>query len=175
MTFLLCIPLAKLEKSTSKAACIIFVSNGWPMVELDAIFGWMQTHDELMSWLAVISLLTFVVTLFAVPNLIIHIPDRYFLQKKRIFPNNPKDAIGFRFVCRILKNILGVFFVLTGLIMLLLPGQGLLSILIGVMLMNFPGKYKVERAIVREKKVLSTINWLRAKAHRPPLQVEHGE
>jgi len=131
----------------------------------------MQTHQELMSWLAVISLLTFLVTLFALPILIIHIPDKYFLRKKRISPYNPRPAIGFRLVSRILKNILGVFFVLTGLIMLFLPGQGLLSILIGVMLMNFPGKYKVERAIIRQKKVLSTINWLRAKANRPPLQV----
>jgi archaellum biogenesis protein FlaJ (TadC family) len=146
-----------------------------PMVTLNAIFGWMQTHHELLSWLAVISLLTFVVTLFAVVILIIHIPDKYFLHDRRISHNNPKAAIGFRLVCRILKNILGVFFVLIGLIMLFLPGQGLLSILIGVMLMNFPGKYKVERAIIRQRKVLSSINWLRAKAHRPPLQVEYGE
>jgi hypothetical protein len=128
-----------------------------------------------MSWLAVISLLTFVVTLFAAPILIIRIPEKYFLHKKRISHNNPKGGIGFRFVSRVLKNILGIFFVLTGLILLFLPGQGLLSILIGIMLMNFPGKYKVERAIIRQQKVLSTINWLRAKAHRPPLQVEHGE
>ena len=145
------------------------------MVRLDAILGWMQTHQELISWLAVISLLTFVVTLFAVPILVIHIPDKYFLHKKRLSPHNPKDAIGFRLVCRMLKNILGVCFVLTGLILLFLPGQGLLSILIGVMLMNFPGKYKIQRAIIRQEKVLSTINWLRAKAHRPPLQVEYGE
>ena len=145
------------------------------MVRLDVILGWIQTHQELMSWLAVISLLTFLVTLFALPILIIHIPEKYFLHKKRISPNNPKPAIGFRLVCLILKNILGVCFVLIGIMMLFLPGQGLLSILIGVMLMNFPGKYKIERAIIRQEKVLSTINWLRAKAHRPPLQVEHGE
>jgi hypothetical protein len=145
------------------------------MIRLDVILGWMQTHQELISWLAVISLSTFIVTLFAVPVLIIHIPDKYFLHEKRLPQNNPKDAIGFRLVFRILKNILGVFFVLTGFILLFLPGQGLLSILIGVMLMNFPGKYKVERAMIKQEKVLSTINWLRAKAHRPPLQLEHGE
>ena len=145
------------------------------MVTLDAIFGWIQTHHELMSWLAVISVLTFVVTLFAVPILVIHIPEKYFLHDKRISHGNPKAAIGFRLVCRILKNILGVFFVLIGLVLLFLPGQGLLSILIGVMLMNFPGKYRVERAIIRQKKVLSSINWLRARAHRPALQVEHGD
>ena len=139
------------------------------MVEIEAILGWIQTHHELLSWVAVISLVTFAGTLFAMPILILHIPDNYFLHKKRISPHNPKDAISLRLVCRIFKNILGLFFVLTGLIMLFLPGQGLLSILIGVMLMNFPGKYKVERTIIRQEKVLSTINWLRAKGHRPPL------
>ena len=145
------------------------------MVTLDDILGWLQTHHELMSWSVVISLSTFLVTLFAVPMLVIHIPEKYFLHHKRITLNNPKGVIGFRLVYRVLKNILGVFFVLIGLIMLFLPGQGLLSILIGVMLTNFPGKFKVERAIIRQKKVLSSINWLRAKAHRPPLQVEYGE
>ena len=128
-----------------------------------------------MSWLAVISLLTFAVTLLAVLIFIIHIPDNYFLHEERKSRSNKEGFIGLRLVCRVLKNILGVFFVLTGLILLLLPGQGLLSILIGVMLMNFPGKYKLERALIRQEKVLSTINWLRTKAHRPPLQIEHAE
>ena len=145
------------------------------MGKLDAISGWIQTHYELMSWLAVISVSTFVVTLLAVPILVIHIPKKYFLHKERTSRHNPKPAGGFPLVCRILKNIVGVVFVLTGIIMLLTPGQGLLSILVGIMVMDLPGKYKVERAIIRKEKVLSTINWLRAKARRPPLQVEHAE
>ena len=145
------------------------------MGKLDAILGWIQTHHELMSWLAVISLLTFAVTLFAVPILIIHIPENYFLHEERKSRSSKEGFIGFRLVCRVLKNILGICFVLTGLILLLLPGQGLLSILIGLMLMNFPGKYRLERALIRQKKVSSTINWLRTKAHRPPLQIELAE
>ena len=145
------------------------------MGKVDAILGWIQTHYELMSWLAVISGATFVVTLLAIPILIIHIPEKYFLHEERTPRHNPKPTGGFRLVCRILKNIAGGFFVLIGIIMLLTPGQGLLSILVGIMLMDLPGKYKVERAIIRKEKVLSTINWLRAKAHRPPLQVEHAE
>ena len=145
------------------------------MGKLDPILGWIQTHYELMSWLAGISVVTFVVTLLAVPILVIHIPEKYFLHEQRAPRHNPKPAGAFRLVCRILRNIAGGYFVLIGIIMLLTPGQGLLSILVGIMLMDLPGKYKVERAIIRKEKVLSTINWLRAKAHRPPLQVEHAE
>jgi uncharacterized membrane protein len=158
-------------------SCLSYLCAKWlpMMVRLDAILGWIQTHHELMSWMAVISVSTFLVTLLAVPILIIHIPEKHFLYKQRTARHNPNDAVGFRLICRILKNIAGLFFVLIGMIMLLTPGQGLLSILVGVMLMDLPGKYRVERAIIRKEKVLSTINWLRAKAHRPPLQVENAE
>ena len=143
------------------------------MGKLDAILSWIQIDHELMSWLAVQSLSTFVITLLAVPLLVIHIPEKYLPHKERVSRHDLKDAVGSRLVCRILKNIAGCFFVRIGIIMLLTPGQGVLSILVGIILMDLPGKYKVERAIIKKEKVLSTINWLRGKAHRPPLQVEH--
>jgi len=43
------------------------------------------------------------------------------------------------------KNLLGVLLFMLGLIMLVTPGQGILTLLFGLMLMNFPGKYRVER------------------------------
>jgi hypothetical protein len=70
----------------------------------------------------------------------------------------------------IVKNLLGIVFIVAGLIMLLLPGQGVLTILIGLTLMNFPGKHALERWIVRQPAVLRAINWIRAKAHQPALE-----
>jgi len=55
--------------------------------------------------------------------------------------------------------------------MLLLPGQGLITILIGIMMLNFPGKLAMERRIVQQPTVLRAINWIRAKAARPVLQI----
>jgi hypothetical protein len=78
---------------------------------------------------------------------------------------------GFRIVMKLLKNIMGVLFVLAGIAMLILPGQGLLTILIGLMFLDFPGKYTLERKIVRQKKVHKSINWMRTKAKRPPVRV----
>jgi hypothetical protein len=59
--------------------------------------------------------------------------------------------------------------------MLFLPGQGVITMLIGVMLLNFPGKFALERAIVRRRPVHRTINWMRAKANRRPLQIPSDE
>jgi hypothetical protein len=47
--------------------------------------------------------------------------------------------------------------------MLVTPGQGILTLLIGLMLMNFPGKYHVERWLVMRPGVMRGMNWLRAR------------
>ncbi len=67
------------------------------------------------------------------------------------------------------KNALGYLFVLMGIAMLVLPGQGILTIMIGVTLLDFPGKYRLERWLVSRRPVLRSINWLRRCAGREPL------
>ena len=56
--------------------------------------------------------------------------------------------------------------------MLVLPGQGLLTILIGLAVMQFPGKFELERWLVTRKGVLEGINWLRQRSGRLPLEVK---
>ena len=66
--------------------------------------------------------------------------------------------------------LLGVILILAGIAMLLLPGQGLLTILVGFFLVDVPAKYKIEQWLMRQPVVHRPINWLRKRAHRPPLQ-----
>ena len=42
------------------------------------------------------------------------------------------------------KNLLGATLVLAGLLMLFLPGQGVITLLAGLMIMNYPGKFVLE-------------------------------
>ncbi len=72
------------------------------------------------------------------------------------------------------KNLLGGVLVVLGLVMLLTPGQGLLTLLIGLMLMNFPGKYRLERWLVTRPGVLRALNWLRARQGHQPLEAPPG-
>ena len=69
----------------------------------------------------------------------------------------------------VLKNTLGVVLILAGIAMLVLPGQGLLTLLIGLMLTDFPGKYAVEKWVVGQPGVLRAVNWLRQRAGHPPV------
>lgn len=72
---------------------------------------------------------------------------------------------------RILRNLLGVLLVLLGVAMLLLPGQGLLTLLVGVLLVDFPGKHALVVRGLSRPKVLSIVNRLRARHGAPPLAV----
>ena len=74
------------------------------------------------------------------------------------------------------KNLLGVVLVIVGVILSLpgVPGQGLLTILLGVMLLDLPGKRRMEQWLVSRPNVLRFVNKLRERYGRPPLVVEKG-
>jgi hypothetical protein len=55
--------------------------------------------------------------------------------------------------------------------MLVLPGQGLFTIIIGLMLSNYPGKFEIERKLIAIPTILKSINWLRRKSNKPILKV----
>jgi hypothetical protein len=67
------------------------------------------------------------------------------------------------------RNLLGGLFVLAGIAMLLTPGQGILSIIVGLGMMDFPGKRAVLVRVARQKRVLRAVNRLRRRFGRKPL------
>ncbi len=74
-------------------------------------------------------------------------------------------------VLAVIKNLVGTVLVLMGLLMLITPGQGLLTLLIGMTMVNYPGKYQAERWLVNRRPVHRSINWIRARANVPPLEL----
>jgi hypothetical protein len=68
-----------------------------------------------------------------------------------------------------MKNVLALVLIILGVAMLVLPGQGILAILLGVMLGDFPGKLKLQRWLLARPKVMKSLNWLRRKFSKPPL------
>jgi hypothetical protein len=70
---------------------------------------------------------------------------------------------------RVLRNLLGVVLLLLGLAMLLLPGQGLLTVLAGLLLLDFPGKHRLVVRLLGKPSVLKLVNKLRAHRGSPPL------
>jgi hypothetical protein len=121
-------------------------------------------HTEIILWLTGISLGAFVISILLFPFIIIRLPEDFFVRP----PPAPASLSPIRLTLKILKNCLGIFFVLVGLIMLFIPGQGVLTMLFGVSLTDFPGKRHLEHRIIRLPRVYRSLNWLRARAERPP-------
>ncbi|MFO0766221.1 MAG: PGPGW domain-containing protein [Nitrospiraceae bacterium] len=123
---------------------------------------------QLLIWLAVSSVFMFVGTLVAIPIILMRLPADYFdVRKPRPWMENHHPVL--RLIGHIVKNVVGAIFLFAGFLMLFLPGQGVLTMLIGLSLIEFPGKRKLEAKIVGQSTVLSTINSMRAKFDKPPL------
>ncbi len=133
---------------------------------LENITAWSSAHSSLLVWMMGISVVMFITTLLLVPVMVVRIPEDYFADERRRVSDSPGMLL--------LKNLLGIVFILAGIAMLFLPGQGILSILIGLSLTSFPGKYRLERRLVLMPKVLGSINWLREKSGKPPLLLENS-
>jgi hypothetical protein len=130
---------------------------------------WLQNNETALLWLAATTIITFMATLIVVPILVVRIPPDYFSRRKRhrkLWANHHPLV---RAMLLIGKNALGYILVVAGIIMLVLPGQGIFTILVGIMLLNFPGKYQLERWLATRRPVLRSINWLRQRARRAPL------
>jgi len=135
---------------------------------LAGIEGWWA---EGLGWLAAFSVLTFVGSLLVLPLVAARIPADYFCAERRGKTPWRRRRPGLRMIVLILKNMLGLVLFLAGVLMLFLPGQGLLTIFLGIMLMDFPGKYRLERYIISRGPVLRGINWLRKRSGVAPLEV----
>ena len=134
------------------------------------MIDWIQSNDTIVWWLVATSAFTFIASLVLVPMLVVRIPADYFTHRKRHHKRPEKYPPFLRIIVLIFKNALGMVLLAAGILMLVLPGQGLFTMIVGLMMMNFPGKYKFERWLVERGPVLKSINWLRARAGHPPLR-----
>lgn len=123
--------------------------------------------DTLIA-LTVLSLVFFVGTLIAIPFILVRLPADYFdIRIPRPWMENHHPVL--RVLGHIVKNAIGAVFLFAGFLMLFLPGQGLLTMLIGLSMLDFPGKRKVEAKMIGQPTILSTINAMRKKFDKPPL------
>ncbi|MCK5810795.1 MAG: hypothetical protein KAH00_06875 [Cocleimonas sp.] len=124
---------------------------------------------ELLTTLALVSIITFIVSLFAIPWIIKKMPEDYFSNEQRRSAYKDKYHPLISLLFRIVRNMMAVIFILAGIVMLFTPGQGLLTILVGLGLSDFPGKFALERKIVRNEKIFNALNWIRKRTGVVPL------
>ncbi|HZI19025.1 MAG TPA: hypothetical protein VEY09_10565 [Pyrinomonadaceae bacterium] len=119
------------------------------------------------------SVLTFVGSITVVTVVLVKLPANYFHSShERPFMAGRHPFL--RLFGMFLKNLLGLVLVGFGIVMSLpgVPGQGVLTILLGVMLLDFPGKRGLETRLVSRPAVYSAVNRLRARFDKPPLMLD---
>jgi len=122
---------------------------------------------------AALFIVTFAVSLAIVSFILVRLPPTYFQHEhNRDFWTDRHPGI--RIAGIIAKNILGILLVALGILMSIpgVPGQGVLTILLGIMLLDFPGKRRLELNLVSRPKVLKAINGLRRRFGKSPLVLD---
>ena len=135
------------------------------------LYGSLTWHNVLIG--ALIFVVTFALNLVIVSVILVKIPaDHFARSRKTKFWGGPHPA--FRAAVVIGKNILGVLLVALGVLLSIpgVPGQGLLTILLGLMLVDFPGRHRLEQKLLGRSEVLRSINKLRARYDKPPLVID---
>ena len=112
-------------------------------------------------WVLILTVVLLVGTIVGCVIVIVRLPRDHFVNPAE----EPKGVVA------IVRNVLGVILILGGIAMLVLPGQGVLAILAGLMLTTFKGKRKLTKKIVQKPKVEKALQWIREKANRPPLEI----
>lgn len=123
--------------------------------------------QPLLGWLAMLSVLTFFLSLILIPWGVGKLRQDCFLTLQQKERHTTPHSIG-SIVLAIFRNVLGVILLFAGMIMLFLPGQGLLTILLGSLLISFPGKKRLINSLVHLPKIQHSMDWLRKKRGKPP-------
>ena len=137
---------------------------------MDGLLSTVQQYvsTETLVALTILSIVFFVGSLIAIPFILVRLPTDFFdIRVPRPWMENHHPIL--RVLGHLVKNLVGVIFLFAGFLMLFLPGQGILTMLIGISMLDFPGKRKVEAKLIGQPAVLHAINGMREKFGKPPL------
>ncbi|MEH0022684.1 MAG: PGPGW domain-containing protein [Desulfobacter sp.] len=138
------------------------------MVYQVVMYDALMEYQGILAWISGFSLFFFLFSLAAVPWLISRIPETYFSDLEALASEGSPSKAGI--ITRGIKNIAGFLLVLMGIVMLFIPGQGILTILAGLILSDFPGKTAIVMALARKKNIRTGMNWIRKKKGVLPLK-----
>ncbi len=131
-------------------------------------------HQPLILAVSIASGVLFLTSLILIPFAVLRIPEDYFIRTKQQPGESGagrirRPPIAWRAAWLIVRNILGVLFLILGGLLLVLPGPGWLTILVGIALIEFPLKHKLEMKILSLPVVRNAVNSYRVKKNKPPI------
>lgn len=113
------------------------------------------------------SAVAFIFSVALIPVIVARLPEDYFLHAVR---RRRKKAASHFTLRQLVCNLVGLLLLAAGILMLFLPGQGVLTIILGLLLVSFPGKQRLLYTLLTRKASRKSLNWLRRKTARPPFR-----
>lgn len=139
---------------------------------------WLTKFWESLTWGKIsvgvlILLISFALSFLVIGIVLVKIPENYFCSDYQHQFLRDKHYF-LRWTMTILKNIFGFIVILLGLAMAFpgVPGPGVLTILIGLILIDVPGKKRLEAKIIKRPTILAAANNLRMRYQKPPLLLD---
>jgi hypothetical protein len=115
--------------------------------------------------LGIVSVAMFVGMLVAIPWFVRRLPADYFVRPP------PEHSLP----KKVARNVLGFVLIAAGIAMLVLPGQGIITILFGLSIIDLPIKHRILRWLFERPTIQEGVQRLRAKTGQPPLIIPaHG-
>lgn len=134
--------------------------------------GWLDSHSWVLWFMGGLSIGTLALSVVLIPVLIARLPADYYVRTPAsLFEPYPGPAAWLHWTVAIGKNFLGLLLLVAGSAMLFLPGQGLLTILAGLALVDFPYKRRLELRLFAAPGVAKVVAWARTRAGKPPLRL----
>jgi hypothetical protein len=139
------------------------------------MIDWLSEFWQSITWIkllvgAGIFAFSLAFSFAAIAVVLIKIPANYFSSHytQDFLPGSPWVV---RWGAVVAKNVFGVFLILLGIVLSLpgVPGQGILTILLGLIMIDIPGKRPLEARIIQRPTVLNAANRLRTRWGKSPL------
>ena len=126
--------------------------------------GFIADNAALISALSAASIVLLGISILATPWLIARLPQDYFSRPRPA----TRERGALRVAILLVRNVAGVLFMLLGVLMLVAPGPGLIGIVLGLSLCEFPGKHALLRRLAGHPPVFRSLNWLRSRRRAVP-------
>ena len=123
---------------------------------------WISDYNQIIQWAGIVSVFLFFLSLFLLRYVILRMPEDYFITASSISKNPQKIIV------RVAKNAVGFLLTICGIILLFTPGQGMITILIGLCLIDLAIVNQFKKKIINNSKVQKALNWIRTKKSVKP-------
>lgn len=126
--------------------------------------------SSVLAALAALSLLLVLVSVVLIPRALIRLPEdaltaRIPRLRERLRAGGRAAVLAF-----VGRNLLASLLLLAGLLMLVTPGQGMLTVVAALAVADFPGRRRLVRRLLHNRLLARAVQSLRLRAGAPPLK-----